>query len=1030
MSSPERVVILIVDDERVLADLLQHFPVDRYELVLASGAAEAISICETKGPRLLVVPVEAVEDGLAEVLAEVRHEEALILGVARGDRDRDRWRREKKLFDDVIVLGEPSDLAAAVRTLLAERRQSPRVFLEFPVVLGDGAAGLVREFSGTSLRVETDQDLRGGSVVDVRIGWGPEPLQFKAIVGRIQRALFFAQHSVVLHVQDREVDAKAYLDKLVRGVVELQHILGGEAQGTGKLRGEKAWELTRRVEGTVRDSRGLVVRESGEVAVVSDLRDTQELFTDSIVTRYDQQEKVGQWGVGNVYRAVHKLLGRHVLLKVLRADLSDDADARLRLELEARCAVIWAGRNVVDVLDFGSTEDEVYYAMEELTGETLRAALARGAAYSALEVATLGIHLASGLTKIHLKGGGHYDLCPENVFLNRPGGSMVRPLLINVAGRECWGAPERTHAVGAAYRPPEAAERPPDPTFDVFALATTLREALDPGEAKSAGRRRLEGALAAATSAAWSQRFPNADAFCGALEDAAALLLLEAPEGQARLVEPPPGTGRISVHPTPVPPTPTPGATASGANAAPAPAAPSARETVPAGPSPQARAEAPGARAAAPVPALGRAEAGGVPVGSRETVPVASPPPDAARARVAPPAGPSPLPGSSADGAWEALAATPPPRYGGRAPATPPPVPPGVIASGLTPPPPPPSPPGVVASGLTPPPQPPPSPPGVIASGSTPPRPPPPAPSPTTNAGGHSPLPGAESSPQPSSGAAPAGSRQVPAPPPSPVAPDVDTAGPTGIAEADVPVRAARGRRPLVVIGALLAAAAAVALVLVLAAAALQWGRPGAGPLPEPGSRSAAAPDTGRGATADADHSRRAPPDAAEVRPARGPTSEAPPDAAEVRPARAPTGPGASPAGPAVSSPDAAAGGEAVAERDRLFVVLGKARRRIQSGRYVEAEGYLEEARLLGGGSDVHALRSMSFERQGRHADAIESLRHAIATAPSKARHHDRLGALYTRAGEPAKACESYRRAAALQPDSRTIARHVAASCR
>ena len=54
--------------------------------------------------------------------------------------------------------------------------------LEFPVELGDDGEGLVREFSATSLRVETSLELQGGSVVEVRIGWGEEPMRFQAVV--------------------------------------------------------------------------------------------------------------------------------------------------------------------------------------------------------------------------------------------------------------------------------------------------------------------------------------------------------------------------------------------------------------------------------------------------------------------------------------------------------------------------------------------------------------------------------------------------------------------------------------------------------------------------------------------------------------------------------------------------------------------------------------------------------------------------------------------------------------------------------
>lgn len=486
MYEGERVVILVVQDEEAFAELLQHFPMDHYNLMFATDPAEALALCEMRDPRLIVVPTSFAGGGLADVLAEVRSENALILGVTESAEDVDAALDQTDLFDEVVCIRDGEKLGTTARELLKERRTRPRINLEFPIHIGDRGEGIVREFSATSLRVETAETLRTGSVVTAKIGWGPRPVTFEAFVGRIHDTLFFGQKAVILHLTEKDGEARKYLDELVRRVVELQYILAGNEEQEGKLRGTSAWDLARRAEATLRDSKGLRIRESGELIVENDddedvTEPTHEEQIDSgrLEGRYAIGEKVGRWGVGDVYKATHTLLERPVMLKRLRDDLRDDENAGLRLELEARVAAAFASKNTVDVLDFGSDgQGGLYYAMEALSGETLASALEEERHFTSIETASLGVHLTYALARLHLRGGGHYDLCPENVFLKRTVGTTVTPILINVAGPDVWTQSSPTYSQGVDYRPPDAPLSAPIPYCDIYALAKILHEML------------------------------------------------------------------------------------------------------------------------------------------------------------------------------------------------------------------------------------------------------------------------------------------------------------------------------------------------------------------------------------------------------------------------------------------------------------------------------------------------------------------------------------------------------------------------
>ena len=130
--------------------------------------------------------------------------------------------------------------------------------------------------------------------------------------------------------------------------------------------------------------------------------------------------RIGQGGMGIVFRAEDEKLRRAVALKVLpRADRDDD-ERRRRLMREARSAAAINHPNVAMVHDVGEADGRVYLAMELVEGETLRARLARGPLPLA-EALRVGRAIARGLARAHAKGIVHRDLKPENVMIDPDG---------------------------------------------------------------------------------------------------------------------------------------------------------------------------------------------------------------------------------------------------------------------------------------------------------------------------------------------------------------------------------------------------------------------------------------------------------------------------------------------------------------------------------------------------------------------------------------------------------------------------------
>jgi WD40 repeat protein len=130
--------------------------------------------------------------------------------------------------------------------------------------------------------------------------------------------------------------------------------------------------------------------------------------------------KLGEGGMGEVYRADDTKLGREVAIKVLPEEVASDADRLARFEREARAVAALSHPNILAIYDFGSQEGITYAVMELLEGQTLREALRDGPlpTRKALEYSR---QIANGLSAAHEKGIAHRDLKPDNLIITPKG---------------------------------------------------------------------------------------------------------------------------------------------------------------------------------------------------------------------------------------------------------------------------------------------------------------------------------------------------------------------------------------------------------------------------------------------------------------------------------------------------------------------------------------------------------------------------------------------------------------------------------
>ena len=197
------------------------------------------------------------------------------------------------------------------------------------------------------------------------------------------------------------------------------------------------------------------------------------------------EEKIGQGGMGEVYRARDTRLDRKVALKILPPAFASDQDRMKRFIREAKAASALSHSNVATIFEVGEAEGVNFIAMEYVSGQTL-SEYARKHTVEPQQIIDIGIQIADALDEAHGKGIIHRDLKPANAMMTARRQVKVLDFgLAKLAGPACQpgeSSPSSLTESGlvigtvASMSPEQVLGHDLDHRTDIFSLGTILYE--------------------------------------------------------------------------------------------------------------------------------------------------------------------------------------------------------------------------------------------------------------------------------------------------------------------------------------------------------------------------------------------------------------------------------------------------------------------------------------------------------------------------------------------------------------------------
>jgi serine/threonine-protein kinase len=197
-----------------------------------------------------------------------------------------------------------------------------------------------------------------------------------------------------------------------------------------------------------------------------------------IIGHYRVLEKLGEGGMGVVYKAQDMKLKRQVVLKFIHPHLTADREATGRFEREAQAAAALNHPNIITVHEIGEVQDQIFIVMEYVQGGSLRDEMRRSS-MSIGRAADIGRQISEGLSEAHQAGIVHRDVKPENILIDKSGRVKIADFgLARIKGITRLTKEASTLGTLKYMSPEQFQNKAADNRTDIWSLGVMLYEML------------------------------------------------------------------------------------------------------------------------------------------------------------------------------------------------------------------------------------------------------------------------------------------------------------------------------------------------------------------------------------------------------------------------------------------------------------------------------------------------------------------------------------------------------------------------
>lgn len=193
--------------------------------------------------------------------------------------------------------------------------------------------------------------------------------------------------------------------------------------------------------------------------------------------RYEILERIGTGGMSDVYKAKDHKLNRHVAVKVLKQEFSENTNFVSKFRVEAQAAASLMHPNIVNVYDVGEENGVYYIVMELVEGITLKKYIEKKARLSYKEAVSIAIQACMGIEAAHKNHIIHRDIKPQNIIISKDGKVKVTDFGI---AKAATSNTITSNVMGSVhYTSPEQARGGySDEKSDIYSMGITIFEML------------------------------------------------------------------------------------------------------------------------------------------------------------------------------------------------------------------------------------------------------------------------------------------------------------------------------------------------------------------------------------------------------------------------------------------------------------------------------------------------------------------------------------------------------------------------